>query len=75
MDKTFHVDDESARSDVLMSCHEVLQAGIEDGTSAASVSPGFGVEGPLAPEDLQLCRFQDFLDLHIDFCVGAFVMS
>lgn len=26
MDKTFHVDDESARSDVLVSCHEVLQA-------------------------------------------------
>lgn len=48
---------------------------IEDGTSAASVSPGFRVERPLAPEDLQLCRFQDFLDLHIDFCMGAFVMS
>lgn len=53
----------------------VKPTGIEDGASAASVSPGFGVEGPLAPEDLQLCRFQDFLDLHIDFCVGAFVMS
>lgn len=48
---------------------------IEDGTSAASVSPRFRVECPLAPEDLQLCRFQDFLDLHTDFCMGAFVMS
>lgn len=42
---------------------------IEDGTSAASVSPGFRVERSLAPEDLQLCRFQDFLDLHTDFCM------
>lgn len=43
---------------------------IEDGTSAASVSPGFRVESCLlVPEDLQLCRFQDFLDLHTDFCM------
>lgn len=26
MDKTFHVDNESARSDVLVSCHKILQA-------------------------------------------------
>lgn len=48
---------------------------VEDGTSAASVSPGFRVERPLPPEDLQFCRFQDFFDLHTDFCMGAFVMS
>lgn len=48
---------------------------IEDGTSAASVSPRFRVECPLAPEDLQLCGLQDLLDLHTDFCMGAFVMS
>lgn len=48
---------------------------IEDWTGAASVSPGLRVERSLTPQDLQLCRLQDFLDLHIDLCMGALVMS
>lgn len=53
----------------------VKPTGIEDWTGAASVSPGLGVERPLTPQNLQLCRLQDFLDLHVDFCMGALVMS
>lgn len=49
---------------------------VEDGTSAASVSPGLRVQSDAAPPDLHPgALVEDFLDFDFHFRVGAFIMS
>lgn len=70
------VDHQPAGLPVLMTSHNIFRSWVEDGTGTAMGGPGLWVKGNVSPLDLHLgVLVQDFLDLELHLCMGAFIVS